>query len=271
MPVTRSQATRHRVILIDTLREEGHSVFFRAPESEQMKEATGVGLGGGGGGQWRSSMLTFNTGRRKMAAHQLYLYNFLFSLREKYYFIHAISVHSSAGASPDSRCHLHHTNILINGSDVSSACSWGGWGWRGGWSRGPVRVYTIKLRWPWCWKHSLNCTLAPVLLPLLLPHTNTAHSWNKEAPVCVRVRACFLFFSSSSSSSSSSCWSQAEETERETERQTVKKREREREREVEKRKRQDILSGDPLFMKINLGFTRAVSFTTSPPPKWDPR
>lgn len=45
-------------------------------------------------------------------------------IEEKYYFIHAISVHSSAGASLDSQCHLH-TNILINGSDVSTACSWG--------------------------------------------------------------------------------------------------------------------------------------------------
>ncbi|KAK2828651.1 hypothetical protein Q5P01_019685 [Channa striata] len=31
---------------------------------------------------------------------------------------------AAAGASLDSQCHLH-TNILINGSDVSSACSWG--------------------------------------------------------------------------------------------------------------------------------------------------
>ncbi|KAG7217252.1 hypothetical protein INR49_027796 [Caranx melampygus] len=31
----------------------------------------------------------------------------------------------TAGASLDSQCHLH-TNILINGSDVSTACSWGG-------------------------------------------------------------------------------------------------------------------------------------------------
>lgn len=46
-------------------------------------------------------------------------------IEEKYHFIHAISVHSSAGASLDSQCHLH-TNILINGSDVSSACSWVG-------------------------------------------------------------------------------------------------------------------------------------------------
>ena len=42
----------------------------------------------------------------------------------KHYFIHAISVHSSAGASLDSQCHLP-TNTLINGSDVSTACSWG--------------------------------------------------------------------------------------------------------------------------------------------------
>lgn len=28
---------------------------------------------------------------------------------------------------------------------------------REGWSRGPG-VYTIKLRWPWCWKHSPSCT-----------------------------------------------------------------------------------------------------------------
>lgn len=42
----------------------------------------------------------------------------------------------------------------------------GGWsGGGGGVSRGSVRVYTIKLRWPWSWKHSLKCTLAPVLLP----------------------------------------------------------------------------------------------------------
>lgn len=79
----------------------------------------------------------------------------------KYYFIHAISVHSSAETSRDSLCHLH-TNILINGSDVSTACSWGGGGRGGGGgcrrvcggggvlSRGPVRLYTIKLRCSWC-------------------------------------------------------------------------------------------------------------------------
>lgn len=49
-------------------------------------------------------------------------------IEEKYYFIHAISVHSSAGASLDSLFHLH-TDILINGSDVSTACSPG---WRRG-------------------------------------------------------------------------------------------------------------------------------------------
>lgn len=69
--------------------------------------------------------------RGKMAAHQLYLYNFPPFIEEKYYFIHAISVHSSAGASLDSQCHLH-TDILINGRDVSTACSWGEGGRTGG-------------------------------------------------------------------------------------------------------------------------------------------
>lgn len=66
-----------------------------------------------------------------MAAHQLYLYNFPPFIEEKYYFIHAISVHSSAGASLDSQCHLH-ADILINGRDVSTACSWGEGGRTGG-------------------------------------------------------------------------------------------------------------------------------------------
>lgn len=63
--------------------------------------------------------------------------HFSLFIEEKYYFIHAISVHSSAGASLDSRSHLH-TNILINGSDVSTACCWGGGGGGGERSRGPT-------------------------------------------------------------------------------------------------------------------------------------
>lgn len=72
----------------------------------------GVGWGGGVEGKCHHA---FNkrTGRW-LHAHPLYLHNFPSFIEEKYYFIHAISVHSSAGASLDSQSHLH-TNILING------------------------------------------------------------------------------------------------------------------------------------------------------------
>lgn len=65
--------------------------------------------------------------QREKTAHQPRSARFPLFIEEKYYFIHAISVHSSARASLDSLCRLH-TNILINGSDVSTACSPG---WRG--------------------------------------------------------------------------------------------------------------------------------------------
>ena len=90
-------------------------------------------------------------------------------------------------------------------------------------SRGSVRVYTIKLRWPWGWKHSLKCTLAPVLLPY--KHTTQL---NKEAPVWLFWFFFFLFLMLVRG------W---------------RKRERERERERERGGNTDILSGDPLFMK----------------------
>lgn len=99
---------------------------------------------------------------------------------------------------------FHWGKVLFHSCHFRSFISWGQprltvpspyqhsyqWKWRQhclqlggggcGVSRGSVRVYTIKLRWPWGWKHSLNCTLAPELLPF--KHTTQL---NKEAPVCL--------------------------------------------------------------------------------------
>lgn len=88
------------------------------PESETSRRAEEGSNKGG-----RRSTLTFNMWEGKWLRTSSIATIFSFHWG-KYYFIHAISVHSSAGASLDSQCHLH-TNILINGSDVSTACSWG--------------------------------------------------------------------------------------------------------------------------------------------------
>lgn len=103
----------------------------------------------------------------------------------------------------------------------------------------PLRVYTIKLRWPWCWKHSLNCTFAP--LQLSYKHTTQLKKKRSDSSS--------FFFSMLVTD-----WSGRRKRER------TRGRERER-REEEK----DILSGDPTIYEIILAFTRVESYTSSPP------
>lgn len=136
-------------------------------------------------------------------------------IEEKYDFIHAISVHSSAGASLDSLCHLH-SNILINGSDVSTACSPM---WQGGWGCGHVVSEGIYN------KVALSVRLKT------FPQVYVSRQRRRHASTSAADREVRRFIYDL-------------EDGRRLKRETEKERERERKGEREKH----ILSGDPLFM-----------------------
>lgn len=170
-------------------------------------------------------------------------------IEEKYYFIHAISVHSSAGASLDSLFHLH-TDILINGSDVSTACSPG---WRregGGGGRGGHVVSEGIYN-----KVALFVGLKTFTQVCVLRHCRS----RANTSAADREIRRFIYGPDDG---------RRLKRESEKERERAQERERVREREKEEGKRYSLrwCSIHELILALP-----ALSFTTSPRPHWDSR